>query len=225
MGNCRFHQDRMDCKGTCMTRLGWVAIAVAGGITAAAGMLLCQVGLPTLWALFLWLNVATMVCYGYDKYQALTGRCACRRQPCTRWRRRVEPRRFCRSDAVPPQDARRAVPQGVLVHRSRPTACVAVVQAYLLRILTDYFDYHHNARGHLALDRNSPNARSVEAPTTATQANGPEYLLHFVDSASALRPFAAASPPKPAPSPPAWPRPANDQPAARKNAPRPPSQE
>ena len=32
------------------------------------------------------------------------------------------------------------------------------------RILTDYFDYYHNARAHLSLDHNSPIPREVELP-------------------------------------------------------------
>ena len=33
------------------------------------------------------------------------------------------------------------------------------------RILTEYFDYYHNSRGHLSLDRNSPIPRRVEPPS------------------------------------------------------------
>jgi transposase InsO family protein len=36
---------------------------------------------------------------------------------------------------------------------------------HLRRILTDYFDYYHNCRPHLSLDRNSPTPRRVEPPS------------------------------------------------------------
>jgi transposase InsO family protein len=36
---------------------------------------------------------------------------------------------------------------------------------HLYRILTDYFDYYHNSRPHLSLDRNSPIPREVEPPS------------------------------------------------------------
>jgi transposase InsO family protein len=36
---------------------------------------------------------------------------------------------------------------------------------HLYRILTDYFDYYHNSRPHLSLDRNSPTPREVEPPS------------------------------------------------------------
>ena len=37
-------------------------------------------------------------------------------------------------------------------------------EAHLKRILTAYFQYYHESRCHLALDRNSPRPRQVEAP-------------------------------------------------------------
>ena len=36
---------------------------------------------------------------------------------------------------------------------------------HLHRILSDYFDYYHNSRPHLSLDRNSPTARCIEPPS------------------------------------------------------------
>lgn len=41
---------------------------------------------------------------------------------------------------------------------------IVLNEDHLRRILAEYFDYYHNARAHLSLARNSPNARSVEAP-------------------------------------------------------------
>ena len=41
---------------------------------------------------------------------------------------------------------------------------IVLNEDHLHRVLTDYFDYYHNARAHLSLDRNSPVPRSVEAP-------------------------------------------------------------
>ena len=38
-------------------------------------------------------------------------------------------------------------------------------EAHLLRILTDYFAYYHEARSHLSLDRNAPIPRQVELPS------------------------------------------------------------
>ncbi len=37
-------------------------------------------------------------------------------------------------------------------------------EAHLLRILTDYFSYYHEARTHLSLDRNAPRPRKIEPP-------------------------------------------------------------
>lgn len=41
---------------------------------------------------------------------------------------------------------------------------IVLNEDHLHRILTDYFDYYHNARAHLSLDRNSPHPRVVETP-------------------------------------------------------------
>jgi putative transposase len=38
-------------------------------------------------------------------------------------------------------------------------------ETHLLRILTDYFAYYHEARSHLSLDRNAPIRRQVEPPS------------------------------------------------------------
>ncbi len=35
-------------------------------------------------------------------------------------------------------------------------------EAHLIRILTAYFEYYHEARTHLSLDRNAPTPRQVE---------------------------------------------------------------
>ncbi len=42
---------------------------------------------------------------------------------------------------------------------------IVLNEAHLHRILTEYFDYYHNSRAHLSLDRNSPMPRSVEPPS------------------------------------------------------------
>ena len=39
---------------------------------------------------------------------------------------------------------------------------IVLNERHLYRILTDYFDYYHNSRPHLSLDRNSPTPRDVE---------------------------------------------------------------
>ena len=38
-------------------------------------------------------------------------------------------------------------------------------ERHLHRILSEYFDYYHNSRCHLSLDRNSPTPRNVEPPS------------------------------------------------------------
>ena len=42
---------------------------------------------------------------------------------------------------------------------------IVVNERHLHRILTDYFDYYHDSRPHLSLDRNSPTPRRVEPPS------------------------------------------------------------
>ena len=37
-------------------------------------------------------------------------------------------------------------------------------EAHLMRILTAYFEYYHQSRTHLSLDRNAPRPRKVELP-------------------------------------------------------------
>jgi putative transposase len=42
---------------------------------------------------------------------------------------------------------------------------IVLNERHLYRILADYFDYYHNSRPHLSLDRNSPTPREVEPPS------------------------------------------------------------
>ena len=42
---------------------------------------------------------------------------------------------------------------------------IVLNERHLRRILTEYFDYYHNSRPHLSLDRNSPSPREVEPPS------------------------------------------------------------
>jgi len=42
---------------------------------------------------------------------------------------------------------------------------IVLNERHLMRLLTSYFDYYHDARTHLSLDRNSPNPREVELPS------------------------------------------------------------
>jgi putative transposase len=42
---------------------------------------------------------------------------------------------------------------------------IVLDERHLYRILTAYFDYYHNSRPHLSLDRNSPAPRDVEGPS------------------------------------------------------------
>ena len=42
---------------------------------------------------------------------------------------------------------------------------IVLNERHLHRILTEYFDYYHNSRPHLSLDRNSPSPREVEPPS------------------------------------------------------------
>jgi hypothetical protein len=41
---------------------------------------------------------------------------------------------------------------------------VGLNEDHLRRILASYFEYYHEARAHLSLDRNSPDPRSVQPP-------------------------------------------------------------
>ena len=41
---------------------------------------------------------------------------------------------------------------------------IVLSETHLERILTDYFEYYHNSRSHLSLDRNSPTPHEVEPP-------------------------------------------------------------
>jgi len=42
---------------------------------------------------------------------------------------------------------------------------IVLNEKHLHRILTEYFEYYHNCRPHLSLDRNSPTPRCVESPS------------------------------------------------------------
>ena len=42
---------------------------------------------------------------------------------------------------------------------------IVLCERHLYRILADYFDYYHNSRPHLSLNRNSPTPRDVEGPS------------------------------------------------------------
>jgi putative transposase len=42
---------------------------------------------------------------------------------------------------------------------------IVLNERHLYRILAAYFDYYHNSRPHLSLDRNSPAPRDVEGPS------------------------------------------------------------
>ena len=42
---------------------------------------------------------------------------------------------------------------------------IVLNERHLRRILTEYFDYYHNSRPHLSLDRNSPIPRCLEPPS------------------------------------------------------------
>ena len=57
-----------------MTRFGWAAILAAGSLAALIALALALAGLSALSAMFVGVNVATMLCYGYDKFLARTGR-------------------------------------------------------------------------------------------------------------------------------------------------------
>jgi hypothetical protein len=41
---------------------------------------------------------------------------------------------------------------------------IVLSEVHLKRILTSYFQYYHDSRPHLSLDRNSPTPREVEPP-------------------------------------------------------------
>ena len=50
------------------------------------------------------------------------------------------------------------------IRRECVNRVIVINERHLRRILTDYFHYHHHARAHLSLDRNSPVPREVELP-------------------------------------------------------------
>lgn len=56
-----------------MTRFGWAVIAVAGGLAALIVLALNLTGITALRAVFVGVNVATMLAYGYDKHVSQTG--------------------------------------------------------------------------------------------------------------------------------------------------------
>jgi putative transposase len=47
-------------------------------------------------------------------------------------------------------------------------------ERHLRRILARYFDYYHQARTHLALDKDAPDVRTIELPATGTIVEVPE---------------------------------------------------
>jgi hypothetical protein len=64
--------------------------------------------------------------------------------------------------------AHRLDPARVLESRARPR------RANLRRILTRYFGYYHQARTHLALDKDAPDLRPIELPVTGKIVQLPE---------------------------------------------------
>jgi len=42
---------------------------------------------------------------------------------------------------------------------------IVLSEAHLKRILKSYFEYYHQARTHLSLERNSPTPRAVQPPS------------------------------------------------------------
>jgi len=57
-----------------MIRFGWMVILAAGGLTVLVGLTLALAGVTALRAVFVGVNVATMLAYGCDKYLARTGK-------------------------------------------------------------------------------------------------------------------------------------------------------
>ena len=51
---------------------------------------------------------------------------------------------------------------------------IVVSEVHLKRILTLYFEYYHDFRPHLSLDRNSPTPREVEPPRRGTVVSIPQ---------------------------------------------------
>jgi hypothetical protein len=47
-------------------------------------------------------------------------------------------------------------------------------ERHLRGILTDYFAYYHQARTHLALDKDAPDPRPIEPPATGKIVQRPE---------------------------------------------------
>ncbi|MEI6394521.1 MAG: DUF1294 domain-containing protein [Verrucomicrobiota bacterium] len=56
-----------------MTRFGWMVLLAVGGAALVLALALGAIGLSALRALFVGVNLATMLCYGYDKLRARAG--------------------------------------------------------------------------------------------------------------------------------------------------------
>ena len=54
---------------------------------------------------------------------------------------------------------------GLAIRRECLDHLIVLNEAHLQRILAEYFEYYHQARVHLSLDRNAPNPRAVEPPS------------------------------------------------------------
>ncbi len=62
---------------------------------------------------------------------------------------------------------------------------IVLNEDHLHRILTDYFEYYHNARAHLSLEKNSPNPRTIESPVGKVVAKSYLGGLHHLYSRAA----------------------------------------
>ena len=54
---------------------------------------------------------------------------------------------------------------GLAIRRECLDHLIVLNEAHLQRILAEYFEYYHQARAHLSLDRNAPVPRTVELPS------------------------------------------------------------
>ena len=77
---------------------------------------------------------------------------------------------------------------------------IVLNECHLRRMLTDYFDYYHNALAHLSLDRNSPVEREVDLPEQGKVVAIPQVggLHHrYRRAAWVLRPYVCIDCPSP----------------------------
>jgi Integrase core domain len=60
-------------------------------------------------------------------------------------------------------------------------------ERHLRRILTRYLAYYHQARTHLALEKDAPDFRAIELPATGRSCSFPKSAAYTIDISARLR--------------------------------------